>query len=349
MISIRHYNASDRSAWDRYVMKHPLSSLFHLSAWKEVVEGAFKHKSHYLIAEENVSGHARIKGVLPLIEIKSFLFGHYVASIPFAEIGGILADNETIERSLLEKAISISEGARCDYLEIRSRDALENRELLTKSLYYNFRREISSNHDENLKAIPRKSRAMVRKGIKNGLVSEMGHHLFSEFYEMLSLNFHRLGTPVFSRSYLEKLLNKKDLKSNILIVRTREGETCAGVLTFFFKEDQVIPYYAGSDVTMRHLGPNDFMYWELMKYGADNGYKIFDYGRSKEGTGSFSFKKHWGFKPTPLAYQYHLVKTDQLPNLSPANPKYQKKIEMWQKLPLWATKIVGPLIARNLA
>ncbi|MBF0468397.1 MAG: FemAB family PEP-CTERM system-associated protein [Desulfamplus sp.] len=341
---IRQYTSKDKNAWDRYVLKHPFSTIFHLTAWKEVVEDSFHHKSFYLVCEDENS--SRITGLLPLFEIKSLLFGHYLISNPFAELGGILADDDDVEAPLLNRAVVISKKLNCDYLELRNKKELPN--LLTKSLYYNFQREISHDHDENLKAIPRKSRAMVRKGIKSELASEMGHHLFSEFYEMLSLNFHRLGTPVFSRAYLEKLLKKDDLKTNILVIRTKEQQTCAAVMTFFFK-DQVVPYYAGSDNTMRHLGINDFMYWELMKHGADRGYRIFDYGRSKEGTGSFSFKKHWGFKPNPLAYQYNLVKIDQLPNLSPANPKYQKKIEMWRRLPLWATKIIGPFIARNLA
>ena len=341
---IRDYTINDKSAWNRYVLKHPDATIFHQTAWKEVIEEAFSHRSLYLLSEDENSG--RITGIFPLFEIKSFMFGHYVISNPFAELGGILADDDEIEALLLKRAVAISERLNCDYLELRNKREISG--LLTKSLYYNFKREISKDHDENLKAIPRKSRAMVRKGISSSLVPEMGHHLFSEFYDMLALNFHRLGTPIFARSYLEKLLKKKELNTNILLVRTKENQTCAGVMTFFFK-DQVIPYYAGSDVSLRHLGVNDFMYWELMKYGANNGYRIFDYGRSKEGTGSFSFKKHWGFTPTPLAYQYHLVKTDELPNLSPANPKYQKKIEMWRKLPLWVTRIIGPVIAKNLA
>jgi len=120
------------------------------------------------------------------------------------------------------------------------------------------------------------------------------------------------------------------------------------VLSFYFK-DQVIPYYAGSDFEFRRLAPNDFMYWKLMEKACLDGYKWFDFGRSKVDTGSFSFKKHWGFEPQPLAYQYILHKLKELPNISPANPKYQKKIEMWKKMPFGLTKMVGPFIAKYLA
>jgi hypothetical protein len=91
------------------------------------------------------------------------------------------------------------------------------------------------------------------------------------------------------------------------------------------------------------------MYWELMRYGCEHGYKLFDFGRSKADTGSFHFKRHWGFTPDPLAYQYHLVKLKELPNNSPSNPKYKKRIELWRKLPLPVTKVIGPHIAKYLA
>ncbi len=217
----------------------------------------------------------------------------------------------------------------------------------TKSLYYNFRKEIFPDHDENLKAIPRKSRAMVRNAIKKGLTSEIGHHLLNEFYSILALNYHRLGTPIFPKKFFKNFLEAYERDADILIVRTPDGHPAAAVLFFVFK-DQMVPYYAGSDFSFRRLGPNDYMYWALMKHAVDRGCTVFDYGRSKAGTGSFSFKKHWGFTPEPLAYQYHLVSLTELPNLSPANPKYRKKIEMWQKMPHSLTKILGPFIARNL-
>ena len=131
-------------------------------------------------------------------------------------------------------------------------------------LYYNFRKQISTDHDENLLAIPRKSRAMVRNAIKKGLVSETGHHLLPEFYQILSLNYHKLGTPIFSKKYFQNFLSIFGDKSGILIVRNKEGELSAAVLYFIFK-GQMVPYYAGSNFTYHYLGPNDFMYWELMK------------------------------------------------------------------------------------
>nr|WP_279615106.1 FemAB family XrtA/PEP-CTERM system-associated protein [Desulfospira joergensenii] len=340
-MKIRLADPSECETWDRYVMQHPSGTVFHLTAWKNVIEKTFGHKSFYFLAEKG----NRILGILPVFEIKSLLFGHFFVSVPFAEIGGILADNVETEQFIFNHAVGMTEAKKAQYLEIRNRRSIEG--LKTKSLYYNFRKNIFPDHEENLKAIPRKSRAMVRNAIKKRLVSETGHHLLPDFYRILALNYHRLGTPIFPKGLFQNFLKEyKDL-ADILIVKTSEGDLAAAVLFFVFK-DQMVPYYAGSDFSFRRLGPNDFMYWELMKLAVEKKCTIFDYGRSKEGTGSFSFKKHWGFKPEPLSYQYHLVKTVNIPNLSPTNPRYQKKIELWQKMPHFMTKFMGPFISRNL-
>lgn len=341
-MTIRPAQQADMENWDRYVQNHSSGTLFHLNAWKTVVERSFRHKSYYLIAEN----HAGICGILPLFEIKSRLFGHFFISVPFAEIGGALADTPDTEQALIDEASQLTRQQNAQYLELRNRTPVQGLE--TKSLYYNFRKEIFPDHDENLKAIPRKSRAMVRSAIKKELVSETGHHLLDPFYDILALNYHRLGTPVFPKKFFAGFLSEFKDHADILLVKTPQGQNAAAVLFFTYKE-QMVPYYAGSDFSLRHFGPNDFMYWELMKHAVDKGLTIFDYGRSKQGTGSYSFKKHWGFVPEPLAYQYDLAGIEELPNLSPANPKYQKKIEMWQKMPHFLTRIVGPLIAGNLA
>ncbi|MEH0023170.1 MAG: FemAB family XrtA/PEP-CTERM system-associated protein [Desulfobacter sp.] len=341
-IRIEPFTTHDTGDWDAYVNGHPRGTVFHLTAWKQVVEKTFGHNSHYFLARCG----QEISGVFPVFEIKSMLFGHSFISVPFAEIGGILADDTAVASGLLETVSLLSQNQRAACVELRNTTAMPA--LGTKDLYYNFSKEIFPDHDENLKAIPRKSRAMVRKAIKNGLVSETGRHLLPEFYDLLAVNFHRLGTPVFPKHLFESLLDGFGANAGILLVRTPHGAPAAGVLYLMYK-NRMMPYYAGSDFSFRQMGPNDFMYWELMRLAVEKGLQVFDYGRSKIGTGSFRFKKHWGFEPTPLAYQYVLNQGHEMPNLSPANPKYQRKIELWKKMPLGLTRIMGPWISKYLA
>jgi FemAB-related protein (PEP-CTERM system-associated) len=132
-----------------------------------------------------------------------------------------------------------------------------------------------------------------------------------------------------------------------LLTVTHNGELVSGVMIFYFR-DEVIPYYGGGAPIARQLNGNDFMYWELMRHSCERGLKVFDYGRSKQGTGSYNFKKNWGFEPSLLFYEYYLVKARQMPDVSPMNPRYKLFINAWKRLPLSVTRIIGPLVARNL-
>ncbi len=151
---------------------------------------------------------------------------------------------------------------------------------------------------------------------------------------------------MFPLSYLKNIMHVFNDKCKILSVMYN-GRMVAAVMTFFFKKT-VIPYYSGALRYSFKYAVNDFMYWELMKYGCEKGFNVFDFGRSKKGTGSYNFKRHWGFEQIPLHYQYYLVKQKEMPDLNPLNPKFRLMISLWKKLPLPITKAVGPMIVRNI-
>lgn len=346
-ITVKEFDSSDRDDWDRYVLNHPKGTVFHLWAWRDAVASSFKHVFHYYAAVRALDdGSEQIVAVLPLCSIKSRLFGHYMVAAPFAEMGGLLCDCAESQKILLGAANTLGRELQCDYVEFRNATKVEG--LITKDLYYNFSKELLPEEEENMLAIPRKSRAAVRKGIKSGLTIRYGDDQFDPFYELMARSYHNLGTPIFSKDFFRNIIRAFQDNCEVAVVRTKEGDPISGVLTLYFK-DRIMPYYAGSLPGYRNLCPNDFMYWELLKRGLEKGCRIFDYGRSKIDTGSFSFKKHWGFEPKPLYYQYQLVKLEEMPNLSPANPKYAKKIEMWRRMPFPLTKIIGPPLAKNLA
>ncbi len=329
----------DTTAWDSFVTAHPDGTFFHRAGWCDVLENAFGHRTHYLYAERD--GH--IAGVLPLGEIRSRLFGNSLISTPFCVYGGVLATDERARDALLEEAKKLADDLGVDYLEMRGRAPIGD--WPGKDLYVTFRKTIDPDPETNLKAIPKKQRAMVRKGINAGLVGEINNEL-SGFYRMYSESVRNLGTPVFSSRYFSTLRDVFREECEIMTV-THGGMPVASVMSFYFR-DEVLPYYGGGTTEARSLKANDFMYWELMRRACERGVRVFDYGRSRVGTGSYRFKKHWGFEPEPLSYQYHLVNATQLPDLSPNNPKYRLLIGTWRRLPLWLSQRVGPSIARNL-
>ncbi len=339
-LEIAPLSAADRAAWDAYVEAHPEGTFFHRSGWMDAIEQGFGHRCHHLLARRD----GRIVGVLPLGEIRSRLFGHSLISTPFCVYGGPVADDRTVEDALIESACDLAERLGVDYLELRNRRPMRP-DWPRKDLYVTFRRRIEADDEANMKAIPRKQRAMVRKGIKAGLRSEVDADT-DRLFEAYSESVRNLGTPVFPKRWFETLRQVFGDDCEILTV-TREGRTLASVMSFRFR-DEILPYYGGGTAEARDCKGNDFMYWEVMRRAAAQGLRWFDYGRSKRDTGSFSFKKNWGFDPEPLYYEYYLVKAGALPDVSPKNPKYRYFIALWQRLPLWLSRRLGPLLARSL-
>jgi len=333
-------NAEDNERWDQFVLSCSKATFFHRSGWKKVIEEAFGHKTWYLYAENN----GKIEGVLPLVEIKSLLFGHSISALPFCVYGGIASNSEIVRQKLESAASELAQQQQVDYLEYRNMYPVHS-DWPAKDLYFTFRKPIDPDVEKNLLAIPRKQRAMVRKGIKNELKGDVDDDI-ERFFFAYSRSVHRLGTPVFSKKYFQLLKETFADQCEILTVHN-DGKTLSSVMSFYFR-DEVLPYYGGSTSDARTVAANDFMYWELMRRSCVNGYKLFDFGRSKRNTGSFSFKKNWGFDAQPLYYEYQLIKSTKIPNHNPSNPKYKFFIQAWQKLPLSVANWVGPHIVKNL-
>jgi FemAB-related protein (PEP-CTERM system-associated) len=326
-------------AWDEFVARHPAATLFHRAGWQRAVERTFGYRQHSLAAWKQ----GRLAGILPLFRVPVFPWGKALVSSPQAVYGGPLADTGEALEALLGAARALGEKLGVRYIEYRNQDAV--RELPSKDLYVTFRRAILPTADENMAAIPRNQRRSIRIGLKSALTTEVAREeLLDPFFDLYSHSVRNLGTPVFPRSLFANLLAEFGPDCRILLVR-REGRPVASVLTFFFR-DQVLPYYGGARREEFRYGVNDFMYWSLLVYGMEQGYKIFDFGRSKRGSGSFDFKRHWGFEPTPLHYQYHLVRQASLPDLSPRNPKFSAAIQVWKRMPLWLSRRLGPLLVR---
>ena len=339
--AIREMGDADRARWDAFVMASPAATFFHRAAWRDVIEQAFGHRTVFLYAERE----GRIVGVLPLARQKSVLFGDALISLPFCVYGGVVAEDRVTADALLDAAEARASDMGVGHLECRSMH--RQREAWTGTdLYVTFRKEIARDPEANMLAIPRKQRAMVRKGIKANLASAYDDDL-DRFFALYADNVHRHGTPAQSRRYFELLRTTFGNDCRVLTVTTPSGAAVSSVLTYRFR-NQVLPYYAGDALASRETAANDFKYWELMRRSCEEGFTLFDYGRSKVGTGPYDFKRNWGFTPQPLAYEYKLVRAARVPENNPLNPKYRAFIALWQRMPLALANRIGPMIARSL-
>lgn len=338
---IKTLSTSTKPDWDRYVEKTPAATFFHQSEWQEVIARAFGHKTYYLYAENM----GRITGILPLVHIKSPLFGNALISNAFCVYGGIVADDQQTFAALDQEACRLAKQLGVDHLEFRNREHKTPDRPYKKGLYVTFRKELDPDVEKNMLAIPRKQRAVVRKGIKAGLVSVLDDGT-ERLFQAYSESVRNLGTPVFPKKYFKILKEVFKDQCEVLSVE-HDGKLIASVMNFYFR-DEILPYYGGGTAEARSVYGNDFMYWEVMRRAVEKGIRVYDYGRSKVGTGSYRFKKHWGFEETPLFYEFELINADAMPDINPLNPKYQFFIAAWKKLPLVVSQAIGPFLAKDL-
>ncbi|WBO24120.1 FemAB family XrtA/PEP-CTERM system-associated protein [Sphingomonas abietis] len=336
---------ADRVAIAAYVRAHPQGTPFHLPAWLDGVEKGTGHRAHMLVAERG----GRIAGVLPLTAVKSLLFGKAMASSGFAVGGGVLADDAAVAEALIDAGWALAAKLGMPSLELRG-GAMPTGgawTLKTES-YAGFVRPLAADDEAELKAIPRKQRAEVRKALDGGLTVEIGTGRADRaaHYAVYAESVRNLGTPVFPKALFAGMLDAFGDDADILTVR-QGGQPVASVLSLYHN-GTVMPYWGGGTFGARALRANELMYFSLMRHARRRGCRAFDFGRSKPGTGAFAYKKNWGFEPQPLAYAIRTADGQAPREVNPLNPKYQAKIRAWQKLPLWLANILGPPIARGL-
>jgi FemAB-related protein (PEP-CTERM system-associated) len=327
--------------WDDFVAGCASATFFHRAGWQRVLQKAFRHETHFLYARAD----GCIEGVLPLAHVRSLLFGQSLVSLPFAVYGGVAADTPRAAEALEREAEQLARRLGVSHLELRH-VAERHPDWPGQDLYVTFRKPLLPDEEGNMLAIPRKQRAMVRKGIKNGLRSEIDNGI-DRFFPLYADNMHRHGTPALARRYFQTLLQVFGKDADVMTITAPDGRPLSSVLTFYFR-DEVLPYYAGDDTSARELAANDFKYWELMRRAVSRKAQWFDFGRSKRGTGSYSFKKNWGFEPTPLHYEYRLYTRDSVPQNNPSNAKYKLLIEAWRRMPIGVANWLGPYVVRGL-
>ena len=330
---------SDRAGWEQFVETRGDDAGYHAWGWQRVFEKAFGHRPLYLIARRGDD----VAGVLPLVEIRSRLFGNTLTSLPFLNYGGVMADSTDAAGALVAAARDEARARGSEHVELRH-VAAQFPHLPSKQHKVSMRLPLGP---DMWGGLDRKVRNQIRKAEKSGLVVERGGEaLVGDFYKVFARNMRDLGTPVYSRRLFEEVLRTFPERSLLHIVRLK-GEPVAAGFTYRTPTMVQLPW-ASSIREFNSLCPNVLLYWDAIQFAQSAGAATFDMGRSTPNEGTFKFKAQWGAQPVPLHWEYQLLTQAELPNVSPANPKFQLAIALWQKLPLAVTNSVGPLIVRAI-
>lgn len=333
----------DGRDWDAYVRSNVESTNYHLFGWKAVIERSFGHKAYYLAARGRDGG---ITGVLPLVYMRSFLFGRFIVSLPFFNYGGLLSDDGPSADALLDSARGILDMVGGEYLELRHLRE-HGADLRTKRHKVTMILDLQKDADAQWKGFDPKLRNQVRKAQKGGLsVNSGGLELLDGFYDVFANNMRDLGTPVYGKGFFQNVLGAFPGTAAILSVSLGEKVIASGLATWY-RDTLEVPW-ASSLREYRHTCANNLLYWEAIRFAIEKGLRMFDFGRSTPGEGTFKFKEQWGARPVGLCWQYRVGEGRDLPELNPKNPKYGLAIKIWKRLPLSVTRIIGPRVVRNV-
>jgi FemAB-related protein (PEP-CTERM system-associated) len=349
-LRIKLAEAEDRNKWDAYASQHREATPYHLFAWKDAVEEAYKHEGYYFIAEQD----GAVKGILPLVHMRFPMIQNQLVALPFCDLGTVLADSPETEQVLLEKALALGRDLKVRYIEIRSRDNSRIYESLSFPYQYmtdkvSMLLDLPSSSKELWNNFKSKLRSQIRKSEKNGLQFALGDaSSLDAFYTVFSRNMRDLGSPVHSSKWFQAVLHHFGKEARVGLVFKDDTPVGAGII--LLAAQKVSIPWASTLREYNRFGPNMLLYWNFLKFAADNGYSIFDFGRSTPHEGTYKFKAQWGATPEPLTWHTILLKaekTKQEQNGLSGKRELAEKIV--QKMPLDLANFFGPIIRKYIS
>ncbi|MDH5230212.1 MAG: FemAB family PEP-CTERM system-associated protein [Gammaproteobacteria bacterium] len=330
------------NSWNTYVENNPSCSIYHRSEWRDIIKSSFGHESFYFYASDT---HDKIRGVLPVTRLKSKLFGDFMVSIPYFNYGGAIADSAAIEQKLIQTVNDFAADMGVSHVEYR--DDTQRIGMPVRDEKVCMLLALPSDKQTLWESFTPKLRAQIKRPQRENVTTTVGDiELLDDYYNVFSRNMRDLGTPVYSKTFFENILNNKADACKIIIVRLNDKPVAAAFL-IGHKNTLEIPWASTLKET-NHLSINMLLYWEVLGYAIDKHYHYFDFGRSSKDAGTYRFKKQWGSIEKPLYWHYWLKDNNDLPELNPNNPKYKLMIALWKKLPLIITKLIGPAVVKNL-
>lgn len=339
--------APDAAAWNAFVAAQPDAGHFCRHEWAGVLAGAFGHRPHYAAARRD----GRIVGVLPLILVRSVLFGRSLVAGPYLNGGWPLGDPAAADL-LLEHARRLASEHDARYVEIRWRDEAAVRPgWAARSHKVAMILPLAADPDAVLAGFKGKLRSQIRRPEKDGVVVEripgdaVTARQVRDFHDVFAATMRELGTPVYPRRLLEATLAAFGPDARLVLAR-HGGRAIAGGVTVRGGATVEILWAAALREHSR-LAANMAVYWAAIRGAALDGAQAFDFGRSTPGAGTYRFKEQWGARPRPLFWHYHVRRGAQ-PDVNPDSPRFRLMVAAWRRLPLGVTRLLGPPLTRHL-
>jgi len=329
--------------WDAFACRFGYAGFFHQTAWGQILKNAMGHEPYFLSARRGED----ITGILPLVLVKSLLFGRFLVGLSYLNTGGVLGDCQESKRLLIDEAVRLADELQVRHLELRDEKDLDHPHLTEKmTAKIHMRLSLPDTSDALMAGFKSKLRSQVKKALGNGQEVHWGRERsLNDFYAVFSQNMRDLGTPVFPKKLFREILRHFPEEAELCILRQAGRPVAAGMLLHGPEITQVpsastLREYNQTNANMR-------MYWHLLERAIERGQRTFDFGRSTLGGGTFKFKEQWGARPYPAIWQYYR-REGSSEDMRPENSKYDLLIKLWRQLPLSIANVLGPWIVRGI-
>jgi serine/alanine adding enzyme len=344
MVTIELNSKISKKEWQSYVEKHPKGLASHLPQWREVLVKSLHHRPYYLFARDE---RGRLCGLLPLFQIRSWLMGNRLVSIPFSPVCGPIADSPDIEISLVDAAKELNDKLKSRYLEIRM-DKETDLKLTLNSYFYTYILELTDPQKTWKKFDAKSVRWAITKAKKEGVTIRKTSDLkdLGFFFKINLRTKKRLGVPGHPFIFFRNIFSEAE-RFTTLYIAELAGKPIAGIICFNFK-DTVEYAYAASDKNSLKYHPNNLLVWQSIQDNYNQGYRYYDFGRtSPDDEGLSQFKKRWGTTQNKLYYYYY----PKVPNLISMNRKgkmYRLMTGLWAKLPFPIVQLLNSIAFKHL-
>ena len=334
--------ATDPAEWDRFVSAASESTAYHRWAWAHVIGDTFGHEVRMLSVDEG----GRIAGVLPLVIMRSRVFGRFVVSLPFLNFGGVVSDSPSATASLVGAAVEIAKGAGARYLELRHTRARSPLDV-SRTHKVGMKLTLRDTADAQWQALDRKVRNQVRKGEKSHLACAAGGaELVDEFYEVFARNMRDLGTPVFPAQLFASAVRAFPGETEVFCVRHRERPVAGAVV--HRRGDWCEVIWASALREFNPMSANVFLYWHVIQAAIGHGVRTFEFGRCTPGEGTFHFKQQWGAEAYPLVWEYWMAPGVEAFDTGAGKGRFARAVAIWRRVPLPVATRLGPRLVRGI-
>ena len=332
--------AGSAAEWDAFVEAQPAGTHAHLHGWRTVIGQVFGHESRYLEAR---TADGRLAGVLPLVRVRSLLFGHYVVSMPFLNDGGPLGSPDAVA-ALCGAARAWAGGAKL--LELRSRHPLEGTGMAVSHRKITVLLDLPPDGPEALwKSFPPKLRSQVRRPEKAGVQVRFGLDQVDAFHAVFASHMRDLGTPTLPRGFFRALADTFQERVWFGAAYLEDQPVAAGCA--LVTDNEVEMTWASALKAQKSLAANMLLYWSFIERATQAGSPRFSFGRCSPGGGTHRFKQQWGGRDHPL-WWYQVSAGGAAATPAPDQAAYAWGPRIWKHLPLSLANSLGPRIVRAI-